>query len=252
MKAKIAFVSLGLVLMSMNGCEKDKKNETAESKIQLEFAMVKPDGSPLAFESPIPITEQTDVTISEMRFYFSHLYAIPQSGNPVKLSDLELFDLKKTNRTAFTFTLPAGQYKGLQFSVGLDSNQNYSDPTGFAQSHPLSAFAGMYWTWATQYRFVLVEGRANTTGNTGSNNDRAFSYHPGGNHLYVKDHIINHNFTVNEGGTTNLRLTTDVAQWFNASGGTIDPFVEFAAHDAPAEQPLAVKYITNFTESLSL
>lgn len=215
-------------------------------------------GTQLFLGSTLSINDSTDVSIETVRFYVSHLQAVKADGSTVDLADYTFFDLREpssVNRPDWRnqkFEIPAGNYTGLTFSLGLDSAQNYSDPSTFPQDNPLSAATGMYWTWATQYRFVMAEGRANQTGQVGSGDDQAYSYHPGGNHLYVEGLQLSQAFNVAAGGNTILELKVNTDAWFNGPGGSINPFVEFAAHDAPADQPLAAKFITNFASGLSL
>lgn len=50
--------------------------------------------------------------------------------------------------------VPAGEYVGLRFSVGLPTGQNHIDPTN--ARGPL-AEPGMFWTWQGGYKFAKVD-----------------------------------------------------------------------------------------------
>lgn len=54
----------------------------------------------------------------------------------------------------FLGEVPAGDYVGLRFSVGLPAEQNHIDPT--TARGPL-AEPGMFWTWQGGYKFVKVD-----------------------------------------------------------------------------------------------
>lgn len=84
------------------------------------------------------------------------------------------------------YTLPVDKsHDQLSFGLGVPSQLNNMDPTVFETSHPLSSSFAMYWTWASKYRFLKVEGRFNDSGdlsNAGSNN--SIIWHTGTDDLY--------------------------------------------------------------------
>jgi len=71
----------------------------------------------------------------------------------------------------------------LNFCVGVDSLNNAMDPTSFDVGHPLSSANDMYWSWATKYRFLRIDGRSNATGTFGTN-DILLAWHTGKDELY--------------------------------------------------------------------
>ncbi len=71
----------------------------------------------------------------------------------------------------------------LNFCVGVDSLNNAMDPTSFDVGHPLSSANDMYWSWATKYRFLRIDGRSNPTGTLGTD-DILLAWHTGKDELY--------------------------------------------------------------------
>jgi len=71
----------------------------------------------------------------------------------------------------------------LNFCVGVDSLNNAMDPTTFNVSHPLSSANDMYWSWATKYRFLRIDGRSNASGTFGTD-DVLLAWHTGKDELY--------------------------------------------------------------------
>jgi len=69
------------------------------------------------------------------------------------------------------------------FGVGVDSLNNAMDPTSFDIGHPLSSANDMYWSWATKYRFLRVDGRLNGSGSLGTD-DILLAWHTGKDALY--------------------------------------------------------------------
>jgi cytochrome c peroxidase len=55
--------------------------------------------------------------------------------------------------------LPAGDYQALRFHVGLDPQQNASDPAVHSPGHPLNPnLNGLHWSWQGGYIFMALEG----------------------------------------------------------------------------------------------
>jgi len=69
------------------------------------------------------------------------------------------------------------------FCVGVDSLNNAMDPTSFDVDHPLSSANDMYWSWATKYRFLRIDGRSNASGTLGTD-DILLAWHTGKDELY--------------------------------------------------------------------
>jgi hypothetical protein len=71
--------------------------------------------------------------------------------------------------------VPAGEYSGLELSVGVDAERNGSG----AQTGALDPAHGLFWTWATGYIHFKLEG----TSPASTAADHAVSLHLGGNGL---------------------------------------------------------------------
>lgn len=63
-------------------------------------------------------------------------------------------------RTAFHIEgVPAGEFRAIRFSVGLDQALNHSDPAGYPAGHALNpAVNHLHWTWQGGYIFLALEG----------------------------------------------------------------------------------------------
>jgi cytochrome c peroxidase len=69
--------------------------------------------------------------------------------------------------------VPAGDYAGLSFQIGLPAEVNHADPAKWPAGHPLNPLTnGLHWSWAGGYVFAALEGyyRADA-------GERGFSYH---------------------------------------------------------------------------
>lgn len=104
--------------------------------------------------------ENYRVKPATLKFYVSNVVLTSASGD-IKILDLDLLDMERVaagEPMTFQVDVPAGNYTGISFWVGLDSTQNASDPAAFDNTNPLSLSAGTFWTWNTGYRFVMLKG----------------------------------------------------------------------------------------------
>lgn len=128
----------------------------------------------------------------------------------------------------------------ITFGVGLDSVQNAQSPASFDANHPLSSLNAMYWSWATKYRFIKIDGRVNASGIFGDD-DLLLAWHTGMDELY-------RTVTLNVPGGAQrgdrIRVVFDLEKFMQGvSLGT-----ESVTHTAPDDYHIAVK-LTNNLES---
>ncbi len=148
-----------------------------EKEITVEFQLIQ-DGAP--YENSASFNKgDTAIALDLFHFYVSELYLGDQLLSEVLFVD--------PNDSLFSnYTLPVDKSNDqLSFGLGVPSQLNNMDPTVFETSHPLSSAFAMYWTWASKYRFLKVEGRFNDSGdlsNAGSNN--SIIWHTGTDDLY--------------------------------------------------------------------
>ena len=148
-----------------------------EKEITVEFQLIQ-DG--IAYEKSTSFNKgDTAIALDLFHFYVSELYLGDQM-----LSEVLFVDPSDSLYSNYTLSLDKS-HNQLSFGLGVPSQLNNMDPTVFETSHPLSSAFAMYWTWASKYRFLKVEGRFNDSGdlsNAGSNN--SIIWHTGTDDLY--------------------------------------------------------------------
>lgn len=107
------------------------------------------------------------------------------SDNCVKqTSDVMLFNNKNQQ---FRSTLMSGEgmeISALKFNIGVDQCRNDSlDPTTQTEGPFVPQVPTMYWSWATGYRFISIEGMVDTSANADAEPVGMFVYHTGLNDL---------------------------------------------------------------------
>jgi uncharacterized repeat protein (TIGR04052 family) len=113
------------------------------------------------------------IRLKDLRFYVHNLRLLDNRGHevPVQLvqspwqyEDLALLDFEDGTggcsngttpmHTIVAGTVPAGQYRGLRFTLGVPFNLNHTDPTDAPAPLNLTAFA---WTWNAGRMFARIE-----------------------------------------------------------------------------------------------
>lgn len=125
-----------------------------------------------------------DFVVSKLNYYVSNIKLISSSGNNFTVpQDSSYFLIREANAGSQQITInnvPAGNYSGIEFIIGVDSLRSVSDISkrkGILDkdSGPTNAEA-MYWDWNPGYIFLMLEG----TSDSATSANGKFYYHIGG------------------------------------------------------------------------
>ncbi len=200
--------------------------------------------------------------INRFDMYISNVTLIDEMGNEEVLSTVELFDLTNPGLTKIAhgegtfvqYEVPAKKYQGVKFSIGVPDSLNHADPSDFPPDHPLNTLSTMHWSWATGYRFMVIEGKIDSSVTADGNSfDRDLVYHTGLDTLYrelsfTKDE---HSFTVPKDEELQFIVELDLNRLFYTESDTIDMVNENITHTMPPgskEYRLAEKITNNLVE----
>lgn len=184
-----------------------------------------------------------------VRFYLSDLRLVGASGEQY-LDQVRLLDLGAGPKRIELNAAP-GEWLGLRAGIGLPHDLNYSNADLYAQDHPLSANTGMYWTWATGYKFVLFDGRSNPDPLDSGPLLSPFSVHTGMDTCFTSvDLFPALPFTTELGTITTLTLRVDVKGFLQSGPDTINVITENQSHGG--NLPLALKLTRNVRRSMHL
>lgn len=154
-----------------------------------------------------------------LKFYLSNCALEKKDGTIVPITDVVLVDAASEFPLSMKVTIETGTYVNLNFSIGLDSIMNASDPASFLSTHPLSIANNTYWSWASKYKFFMMEGRVDSQSD--GNPDAIFSYHSGFNSLYREISLPLNDFCNTSAGSA-LVLQLNLASVVNGSSGIVD------------------------------
>lgn len=121
-----------------------------------------------------PVSAQQKARITRLDFLLSGLALRRKDGTWVESKDWFAYLSAGAGRmTAKGSGIPAGEYTGIRFQIGVDDATNRADPHRYAADHALNPQVnGLHWGWMGGYIFLALEGRFQNEGK-----EDGFSYH---------------------------------------------------------------------------
>lgn len=184
-----------------------------------------------------------------LRLYLSDLRLVNGTEERV-IDQVRLLELGN-GATQMEFSVPVGEWLGLRAGLGLPHDLNHTDPALYADGHPMSVNTGMYWSWASGYKFVLFDGRYNPDPASTTPLSAPFSVHTGMDTCFAQvDLFPAVPFTTAKGSITPLTLHIDVHGFLQSGPDTIHVNTENQSHGG--NLPLALKLTRNVVRSMRL
>ena len=249
MKTYIKSICLVISLSLFLACKK-KNDEPAPvvmpSSQSLTLRMTPKVGNkPLTFNSSFETENNERYTLSMFRYYISNISLLKNDGSEHKLDGKVL--LVNANTPDYNLgDIPAGDYTGISFFVGIDSATNHLDPTIHPVSHPLAIQSpAIHWSWNSGYIFLMVEGSCDTTDTnkdelTYGQYSHGMFFHIGMDPLLRKVKLGNSPFTVSANTNKVLTIQSDINKLFSG----IDLKTQNTTHTM-GTMPLATKAANN-------
>lgn len=221
-------------------------DQTASFK--LTFKPIVSNGQPMLINSVYTDSTGYLMKIELLKFYISQIKLTDTDNNELLVKDVGLIDAQN-GIYSVEFDVKEGNYNKIKFGIGLDSALNASDPTSFPSSHPLSVYQNTFWSWSTQFRFIMFEGRSDTIIDATQNLNHSFIYHTGTNPLYTTfEKNISINISVDNPHEEIIVL--NINQLFYNDSSPIDIKSESLTHTAGSDVPIAIKFTNNFKNAL--
>lgn len=105
--------------------------------------------------------DDLDLNVSRLEYYLSKMSIVHDGG---KVSNAESIYALVNADSATNIDLGEHEFmqiEAINFSVGVDPDNNHLDPALWPESHPLAPKdPSMHWGWTAGYRFVAFEGKA--------------------------------------------------------------------------------------------
>lgn len=163
-KSALYFLSiLMLSLLLVPACkDKDDNDLTGFGDVEIEFDNRAGDAA-LVLGTEYTNAAGEKLKFNTFNYYVSNFVLVKDDGTEYVVPKDSCYFLCKQNfpdtRLAVLKNIPAGDYTGLKFIIGVDSLKSVSpvtERTGVLD--PASGASGMYWSWNAGYIFVKVEG----------------------------------------------------------------------------------------------
>lgn len=228
--------------------------EPEAKKLVIEFSMANGDEVVLLDQS---FTDENGQWIlpTEFKLYLSNLELVSVDFDYRRLSDIELIDFEPIDPninnpqwgSTLVYEVESGSYNFLEFAIGVDPDLNGTDPATYENEHPLSIFSNMYWSWASMYRFLILEGRGSSTGVI--DDAEKLVYHIGTDPLYEALVSVPADVNMDTEENDTIHVVVDLAKLFDSNDG-IDISQDQNTHtvESQEEYDMAVRFMDRFAQ----
>jgi hypothetical protein len=227
---------LSLVLVALISCTKEDPPWPPDQQINVTFRPLW-NGQPFDKYTVYRSAADERIQIQQVKFYLSALHL--RGASDALLSAVELLDLTNGPKQR-TYMVAPGAYDSLHIAMGLPPEVNAADITNIDPTSPLGNNSGMYWTWATMYRFLIFEGRFDTDAAATGPLPFQFSIHTGRDTCY-RDRTVPFPLQVTTGIPVNLTIDVDLAHFFTDGADVLRMSDGSQSHIALEELPQALK-----------
>ncbi len=176
------FISILIVLFSLNSCKSDDDSLdnsliTGNGNLTLKFENGFGSLGPITLNS----TTQTSTNsqkhqFSTLKYIVSNIVLIKEDGSEVKYNynnpDLGAFIIDQADAVGGTVNIllsniPAANYTKIKIGLGISPQAYLLGQSGQANFLEKATIKDLFWTWASGYIFVMLEGKYGTsTANT--------------------------------------------------------------------------------------
>ena len=220
MKRTSSFLGgLCVALLVLTGCRKDPPTPAVIGPV-LKLT-VRPVWNGLPFnKTQIHLTPSAQRVRPTLVKFFLADFTLVSGGTAHQLFDADLFDVTNGPLTR-VLTAPSGEQQELRFGLGLPLALNHRDISTIPPNDPTGNNSGMYWSWATMYRFTLFEGHFDNDPNATGEPVDNFSIHTGLDTCY-RTRSIPIDLHIDPDDTMRLTLDVDIAKFFTNGTDTLN------------------------------
>ena len=219
---------------------KDDNSCIYNSNLNINFRLV--DGNTSISKYDTIFNENYRFRLINLKFYLSDINLISDNNN-IYLKDVHLFNIDDKNTHSMSFEVEEGNYNGLNFGLGVNSEQNITTPAQYELDHPLGLSHNTFWAMKpASYIFVMVEGKIDTLE---QNNFYNLTYHLAHDDL-LKYIELNQTKDISVGENNDYNIDINLSKLFN----NVD-FSDDLPHQRTAS-PLAQLLMNNFASSFEI
>ena len=150
--------------------------------------------------------------VSMFKYYVGNFHLKNEEGKEFISHGYFLINQEEKNSMQITIdSVPFGEYKGIEFTLGVDSIDNCSG----AQSGALDPVNGMFWAWNTGYIFLKMEGQSPFSNATG----KRLEFHIGGykqQNNCIKQIHFEYKLQIKENENEKIFIDADASKLFSS------------------------------------
>lgn len=226
-----------------------KKSENQKADVDVTIQTITPDAD-YNFSDYYTNPDGIKIRIEVLQFYIADVRFVNKNGKEFSAGEIALVKCDMNGTGSMSLKVPAGDYTSVKFGIGVPADMNAAGPGEYNEvDHPLNALQGTYWSMNSSYRFVMIDGKYDLTGD--GTDDGGFSYHTGFDDCY-REIELTHDFSFDRRGTYAEKLVLDVTKLFYISGSEIDVPTESNFHGEVSAIDLALRLSDNFANALTV
>jgi hypothetical protein len=151
-----------------------------------------------------------DYTVTKLKYYVS-LFRLDGKDTGIE-EPYYLIDEGRRNK--ISIPVPAGEYRSLQFLLGIDSMRHCSG----AQSGDLDPLMDMFWTWNSGYVIFKLEGYSSRSIKEGGRLEHHIGGYKAGNAVSTEiDLAFENKLIINEGEQKEITMEMNLDKYWNSS-----------------------------------
>ncbi|MFC6875821.1 MbnP family protein [Flavobacterium myungsuense] len=221
LKHTIAILAIAFLFTSCSNDDNNEETISGNGAITLEFDNVFKTAN-FAFNTNYTNSNGEVLNVTKLKYIVSNIVLTKEDGSTFIVPKSESYFIVdesiEESQDITLLNIPAGNYKSVQFGIGVDRAQWELGADGQGDFLAKAQTAGMMWAWTGGYKFVNFEGTFTTPTNTTPTN---FKVHTGKtmvsgveNYNYA---TVTLNFPENEKALVRTSITPEVHLFVDVS-----------------------------------
>lgn len=231
-----------VILMVFSACRDDEKEANMNLVFQANFG-----NEILELNKEYTLLDGKAFNIARSDFFLSDVRLVSDNGTEVDLFDYIQVDFESSpgGVSFLAKDIPSQNYETIRFGLGLNEEQNKTEPIDYSSDDPLNN-SGYYWSAWDSYIFSKTEGRVDDNGD--GNVSEGWIFHTGKDELYREvSLVLDKEIAHNDNGNDEIRIVVDHKPMFEQNGEAVELGI---IHD-PTDLNILGKFMDRISESFS-
>ncbi len=221
--SKTIFLAISLaIFISIFSCKKDSSTSTTTNTTTPTGTLVlhlhtNVDSNEVDFYDTVyHTTAGRKISVSRAQMFISHIQAVQLNGSVIDLSGISILKVME-NEEYIIGSIPVGNYKSVNFSVGLDNTVNQTAPTASSIFNNATMWFNSSYASSDGYVFANFEGKIDTTTKANGTvaNMQPFVYKIGTNAHFTNINMPEQDFAVVANTQQFVHIIIDYNKLFN-------------------------------------